>query len=80
MELVYVLQLLLKVTIVAVSNINTLKCIIIEDYIQLLLKMNKGYPLEDYKEIIEAIQAVDYIESYEVPNSVTIINHFLTKL
>lgn len=64
----------------AAVNLVTLKCKLIHNFEQLILKMSKGYPMNDYKDLIEGIQAVDFIESYDVDNEITIVNYFTNKL
>lgn len=66
----------------AVVNFGTLKCKIIDSYTELMNKVHIGYPIEDYKHIIEGIKAIDYLEKYTIPDyeSKSIVNHFLNKL
>ena len=67
----------------AVDNlITSLKNKIITAYNKFVLKAKKGYPLEDYEVILEAIMAIDYINTFDVPDAkqIKILDYYIVKL
>lgn len=73
---------MLTITIVDVDNLTNLKNSIITAYGQFVVKGQRGYPLEGYEHILEAVLAVNYIEDYTVSieDRTRIIEHNISSL
>jgi hypothetical protein len=51
----------------AMDNVDKLKCQLIDAYSHMLQKIQIGYPMEKYCTIREAMQAINYIENFALP-------------
>lgn len=53
-------------TAVVAKLVKSLKNKLMKAYSAVLIKTQRGYPLEGYQSILDAISAIDYIEEYEI--------------
>ena len=62
--------------------IQTLKNRILTAYGNFVRKAQKGYPLDNYSNILEAMLALDYIDSFLVSEEqqIKIIDYYILKL
>ena len=69
--------------IAVVDNlIAILKSKIMADFFRVLQKAQRGYPLEKYKTILDAMFALEFIEDYEMPDKdkIRILERHIFKL
>ena len=69
-------------TAVAGKLTQSLKNKIISAYSKFVIKAQRGHPLENYENIIDAMSVIDYITDFEVDDYTQIksLEHYIIKL